>query len=1322
MIKKTSRWITIALFTVLVLIASLILITRVALPQISSYEQDISSYLSKKLDAQISIGAISATWQDAKPQFYLHNIQLIDSKVASRAISITNIQAQLDVIESIRNFAPIFKNLTVDGLSIEAEQVNKRWLTVFSPEKLPNKPNIGSAEKKSVDDSSLAVNRFLEILSNQSQIVFNDAQLILKPDNKPLRTVGPIQFLMQNTNEMHQLSGRADLKNYGESSSVAFAVQAEQLSELIVETPYKVYAQFNNISQQLFAYNLINVGESVKELSLDTKIWATFQNGIVSDVTGSIDLNSLVFNNENSPKLVNSALEFSLDRKADKQYLSLFNIDLYNGVSHLKLPLVKAIFNTRNKGFIEQLSVSNLDLTAIGKELPRLSFVDPKLKAFLATLNAQGKLENIVVDWDDGDLLGFELKADLHKLSANSYIGAPALSGVSGLLQMTALTGSIDLQAEQFGMYFPNLYADKWHLSKATGRVNWQVEKNLGQLDQVHVKSQLLSLQEGKMWANGRFSLQIPLDKTQQTELILMIGLQAANVKKALTLVPPQIVGQSLTDWLKKAALEGSVDKAAVVVRTGFRKEVEQKPNPSVQVAIKVGKSKINFDNSWPNYLADSLLVNVEDERIVVQSEGGQIASNLVSELVVSKDPLKPMLYVSAKISGDVKKLYTSLQSKPAIKLLPKDIRDWQLAGQHKSKLQLVLPLQSNNEGTVKGLPTTPHINLVSQFKNSELIDKKYDLAFKDINGSFSFDTDKGINSKQLKLSAFGLPAKVVIKTEKIKNVDKSSISLDGAIDAKHLKRWLDVDKWMKVAGKTKYNLRLDLCPQLPSCNQLVINSNLVGVTLDLPKPWGKSAKQSRKLQLINNTKSESQQWRYNYADIVRGITVIENKEKPTDQQISYTNIVLGGQRPSEPKSKGIYIGGTLNSVNLDELSRFYSQSVAATTESSKKDINKKLPLNQSNSLQRLDLRLSNATLLGDSIASAWFDFSRNAKSWVGQFNTSIASGKVNIPHHFAEPVTLRLNKLIFESKDNPVGKSSKKGSQDSSLSSIDATSWPKIILSIDQLILNKLNIGRWSAFLAPTKQGYKASNISGAIVNTKVSGEVAFANSGKAVNSFLDLKAAGGDFGAVLKRFGQAKVLESKSTQVNAALSWPGYPWSFDQARLTGRVDFKLTKGRVIEAGTSANFLRIFGILNLNSVIKRLKLDFSDLLKSGVAFDQVTAKYYLQKGIATSEEPLKLLGDSTSIEMKGSINFIDKTLDQTMEVALPLTSNAPLAALLLATPQVAGIAFVVDKILGKQLAKLTAFRYAISGSWTEPEIKPVRAKAAKKPPRQNEK
>jgi len=157
------------------------------------------------------------------------------------------------------------------------------------------------------------------------------------------------------------------------------------------------------------------------------------------------------------------------------------------------------------------------------------------------------------------------------------------------------------------------------------------------------------------------------------------------------------------------------------------------------------------------------------------------------------------------------------------------------------------------------------------------------------------------------------------------------------------------------------------------------------------------------------------------------------------------------------------------------------------------------------------------------------------------------------------------------------------------------------------------------------------------------------------------------------------------------------------------------MANGRIVEAGTSANFLRIFGILNLNTVIKRLKLDFSDLLESGIAFDRVAASYFLQDGVATSQEPLKLEGSSTSVEMSGTIDLTNESLQQKMFVSIPLTSNAPLAALLLATPQVAGIAFVVDKLLGKQLAKLTALRYNISGPWDNPKISPVIAGTKKK-------
>jgi uncharacterized protein YhdP len=356
-------------------------------------------------------------------------------------------------------------------------------------------------------------------------------------------------------------------------------------------------------------------------------------------------------------------------------------------------------------------------------------------------------------------------------------------------------------------------------------------------------------------------------------------------------------------------------------------------------------------------------------------------------------------------------------------------------------------------------------------------------------------------------------------------------------------------------------------------------------------------------------------------------------------------------------------------------------------------------------SLKRVELKLNNVTLLGRKLNNSWLSFQQSNTQWLGKFNTSIATGQVVIPHNRNKTVSLKLDSLSINPADNL---SMKPATKHKSTKLINTQQWPKVELLIEQLTLNKLNIGQWSAFLAPTISGYKASDIRGKIATTNISGEVGWAKQKSEVRSFFDVQAKGGDFGFALKQLGYAQVLENKSGDLDAKLSWSGYPWDFEQGNLNGRASFKLLKGRIIEAGTSANFLRIFGILNLNSVIKRLQLDFSDLLKSGVAFDSVTGKYSLQNGVATSQEPLKLQGDAASIEMAGSINLSQQTLDQKMIVAIPLSSNAPIAALLLATPQVAGIAFVVDKLIGKRLAKLTALRYSVSGSWFEPTIQTV--------------
>ncbi len=1309
MIKKTSSWILIVALILLVILASLLITVRMSLPKINAYTVEISAYLSEKMQADVSIGGIQALWVQANPQLILENISFTDLSQNSRKISIAKVQAELDIIASILHFAPIFVHLEVDDLAIKAEQINSRWLTVFSPADDPSVSNRVQKTPQNVDN--LALNRFLTLLSKQSKVKFNNAQLILKPENRPSRVIGPIQFLMQNTSSMHQLSGEAKLKHYGEDSIASFAIQATELSGLIIETPYKVYAEFENLSEQLLAFNLINIGLDVKKLSLNSKIWATLENSLLKDISGNVLLNSLLFENKNYPKLLDSTFDFSFKEISNKHHLKLLNIKLNTGKSHLNLGQASAVYNQSIGGYLEKIALSKVDLAKVSIELLSQPSISDKIKRLVTKLNLKGYINNLVINWSTKNLADFALQADLDKVSVDSYVGAPKLAGVSGLLRMSALQGSVDLNAQNLTMSFPKLFAEQWQYTTASGKIGWDISLLNGKPEKVAVNSQLLSLSRGAMRANGRFSLSIPFDKKLQTELILMIGMQNNKAKDLLNYIPVNIVGTNLSKWIKSAVLAGEVEEAGLVLRTGFRKNIPFSSKPSVQLYLDLKGAKVNFDNKWPNLLAHSGQIVIADGHVSVSADSGLIAGNQVTDLSVTKFPVSTAIEVKLDLTGDLKKLFSKLQQKPAIKYFPEAVRDWQLSGKHQSVLQLQIPLGSASapsEGqknpTVKSTVAT--VMVTSQVKHANLLDDNLQLRFNDINGELSYSSEQGLNSHSLNLSSFGYPGKVSIVSSGSAKQLKTGIYFQGGIKVKDLQKILATESLSTLSGNTKFDARLDLCPSNPSCNQLVINSQLQGIAINLPAPWGKPKKALRKLQVVANPgAAKALTWRYNYANIIRGVTQLPVKKTNNILANAATSIVFGGAKPVLAKSSGVHLGGKLTGINLDRVLTFFA--AKKTSQGSEKST-QSAANGAISAIKKVELKLHNVTLFKTKINNSWLSFTRNSRQWSGSFNTEIASGRATIPHDKNLISRVKLDKLVINSAKNQRA-NDQKTSKKASSAKLNTSQWPKVNLSINKLLLNSLNIGRWSANLAPTKQGYKASNIKGGIATSKINAEIVWAEEKKDIKTYLTLTATGGDFGIVLKQLGYAKVLENESGKIESQLSWNGYPWEFEQANLNGRVKFKLKSGRIIEAGTSANFLRIFGLLNLNSVIKRLQLDFSDLVESGVAFDTVSGKYYLQNGLATSQEPLKLQGSSATVEMTGTIDFARKTLDQRMLVAIPLSGNAPIAALLLATPQVAGIAFVIDKLFGKKIAKLTALRYAVTGSWLEPNIAPVK-------------
>ncbi len=270
----------------------------------------------------------------------------------------------------------------------------------------------------------------------------------------------------------------------------------------------------------------------------------------------------------------------------------------------------------------------------------------------------------------------------------------------------------------------------------------------------------------------------------------------------------------------------------------------------------------------------------------------------------------------------------------------------------------------------------------------------------------------------------------------------------------------------------------------------------------------------------------------------------------------------------------------------------------------------------------------------------------------------------------------------------------------------LDATKVPAIDFSIKHMDLGEKPLGDWRFKLRPQAEGLSVTDLEAHLEQVVLSGEVHWQQQQSPPVSSLQLDMAAGDLGRLLQQWGLGRVIESRDVKGSLAVSWPGAPWSFKLGELDGDFRFETGQSRLIETAETSNLLRVFGILNFNSLARRLRLDFSDLLQKGVSFDRIQGAYSIQHGVAQTEVPLTLEGPSANMSLSGQIDLGREQLDQSVEVALPLSSNAPFAAILLGAPQVAGAAFVIDKLIGDQLQRFTSLRYTLKGHWDDPEFK----------------
>ena len=202
-------------------------------------------------------------------------------------------------------------------------------------------------------------------------------------------------------------------------------------------------------------------------------------------------------------------------------------------------------------------------------------------------------------------------------------------------------------------------------------------------------------------------------------------------------------------------------------------------------------------------------------------------------------------------------------------------------------------------------------------------------------------------------------------------------------------------------------------------------------------------------------------------------------------------------------------------------------------------------------------------------------------------------------------------------------------------------------------------------------------------------------------------------DLGQLLDSQGLGRALETESGQVSMDLAWTGYPWAPQFKKSTGDVVLAANEGRFLDSPNAAEALRLLGIFNLGTVTRRLRLDFSDLLKPGLAFDSLAGQARLRSGRLSMVEPLTLLGPGSSMYLTGSSNLADNTLDHRLRVQVPLSAQLPAATLLAGFPALAaGVVLLFDQVAGDRLSRIGETNYSVTGTFDAPVIEPLKPEA----------
>ncbi len=207
---------------------------------------------------------------------------------------------------------------------------------------------------------------------------------------------------------------------------------------------------------------------------------------------------------------------------------------------------------------------------------------------------------------------------------------------------------------------------------------------------------------------------------------------------------------------------------------------------------------------------------------------------------------------------------------------------------------------------------------------------------------------------------------------------------------------------------------------------------------------------------------------------------------------------------------------------------------------------------------------------------------------------------------------------------------------------------------------------------------------------------------------SVMDFKLTLADSGALLDRLGTRGAIRGGKGEMSGQVAWLGSPFALDYPSLAGQINVNIEAGQFLKADPGA--ARLLGVLSLQSLPRRLSLDFRDLFQQGFAFDSVTGDLKVSQGVAQTNN-LRMRGVQAAVLMEGSADIARETQDLRVVVVPEINAGTAALAYAVINPAIGLGAFLAQALLKKPLTEAGTREFHVSGPWADPKVEPVQRK-----------